>query len=63
MSSCLTKKHALYFITKNRHSVMFKGAFGVRGENSQKKGENVLREQNSYYSNVISVGNYSEYSV
>jgi hypothetical protein len=33
------KKQALYFITKNSHSIMFKEAFGVGGENRPKRKE------------------------
>jgi hypothetical protein len=56
------KKHALYFVTKNSHSMMFKEVFSVCGENRQRS-EHILREQKSYYFNVISGGNYIEYRV
>jgi hypothetical protein len=56
------KKHAQYFGTKNNHSMMIKEVFSVRGENHQTS-ESMRREQNLYYFNFISGGNYIEYRV
>jgi hypothetical protein len=39
------KKHPLYFITNNSHSMLFKESFDVLGEHRQKS-ENLLHEQN-----------------